>query len=131
MANPQLNRYRNSEYYEKFISENNYNREEFEKKDERVQAEEMKKFFISQKWKLKQSRNTEKNKIEKSFDTTNTLIIKIANSSKCNDTEKIELIKKVNGLNNKKIKLSKKNEEIKKLKKEIEDIEKEIKLVIE
>ncbi|MFK1843398.1 hypothetical protein ACIXCX_10720 [Bacteroides fragilis] len=75
------------------------------KKDEREQAEEMKKFFTSKKWKLKQSRNTKETKIEKSSDTTNTLIIKIANSSKCNDTEKIELIKKANGLNNKKNKI--------------------------
>lgn len=35
MANYQLKRYRNSEYYEKFLSENNYNRIEFEKKDEK------------------------------------------------------------------------------------------------
>lgn len=53
MANYQLKRYRNSEYYEKFLSENNYNRIEFEKKDEKEQATELRKFFKVKEWKLK------------------------------------------------------------------------------
>ena len=93
MANYQLKRYRNSEYYEKFLSENNYNRIEFEKKDEKEQATELRKFFKVKEWKLKRE--------EKTFDALNVLIIKITNSSKCGDSEKIELIKKANELKKK------------------------------
>lgn len=123
MANYQLKRYRNSEYYEKFLSENNYNHIEFEKKDEKEQATELRKFFKVKEWKLKRE--------EKTFDALNVLIIKITNSSKCGDSEKIELIKKANELKKKKEKLFKLSEDIKRLKNEIEDTEKRIKSIIE
>ena len=123
MANYQLKRYRNSEYYEKFLSENNYNRIEFEKKDEKEQATELRKFFIVKELKLIRE--------EKTFDALNVVIIKITNSSKCGDSEKIELIKKANELKKKKDKLFKLSEDIKRLKNEIEDTEKRIKSIIE
>lgn len=68
---------------------------------------------------------------EKTFDALNVLIIKITNSSKCGDSEKIELIKKANELKKKKDKLFKLSEDIKRLKNEIEDTEKRIKSIIE
>lgn len=67
----------------------------------------------------------------KTFDALNVLIIKITNSSKCGDSEKIELIKKANELKKKKERLFKLSEDIKRLKNEIEDTEKRIKSIIE
>lgn len=117
-----LSRYKNTnngEFYKLFLSENGYSDSDFEKKSVQEQGEELNKFFKSKGWKLERNSNKVQKEVVAEKDDYNSLALRILNSTKCDNAEKVELAKKAYMLGEKEKELTKLQEEINTIRTEI------------